>query len=148
MADDKLPGYEWILQITRAATPTTFVNVACLESNEMDNTTAEIDTTSKCDDGESSSIAGPNSWKMSGSGFTVDDRGSASKTSFLTLFKIWKEKETVGIRWTRKNSTSADYYYSGSARITSLKQTADVGDSVKFDVEFSGQGKLNIGGSY
>ena len=149
MADfDKLPAWQWILFIAHAATPTVWVPVACLDSNEINNTNDPIDTTSKCDDGDTSSIPGPNSWTMAGSGFSVDDRGG-SIASFLELYKSFKSKEILGVRFARKDADAAGaWLFEGKGIMTSLNQTADNGDSVKFDVEFQGIGALNIGGSY
>jgi hypothetical protein len=85
---------------------------------------------------------------MTGSGFTIDDRGQTAKASFLQMMKIFKLKEEIQIRWAKKDQTISDYYFYGTANITSLKQTADTKDSVKFDVTFTGKGDLKIGGSY
>lgn len=143
----KLPGYEWLL-FMKTATDTNYEPLACLTTSEMDDTTDEIDTTSKCDNGGSSSIAGVKTYKMTASGYTIDD-GGISKKSFPKLFKISKSKENVSIRWAKAATPAAsDYYYEGTGLITSLKQTAEVKDTVKFDIEVSIQGMLNIAGSY
>ena len=147
-APDKLHGYDWVLQISRAATPTTFVTVACLETNDMENSNSPIDTTSKCDNGGTSAIPGPKGWSMKASGFSVDDRGQTSMASYLTLQKVFNLSEIVGVRFARKNNGASDYYYYGKAFILTLNQTADVKDSVKFDLELQGVGNLGIGGSY
>lgn len=145
--EPKLPGWQWVLFLKRS-TDTDFSPVACLETCEMDDTTNEIDTTSKCDNGAASSMAGVKSYKLTGSGFSIDDRGLSLK-SFTQLFQISTAKELITIRWATQSTPGAtDFYYEGQARITSLKQTAAVKDSVKFDVEFSVQGFLNLSGSY
>jgi len=102
-----------------------------------------IDVTTLDPDGWKAYLVDLKSWKVSCSG--LHDRGTPSGTesnsdSILNSLITVDTPVTIIVNTT----ITADKYITGSAFITSFKESGKVGDKVTFSAEFTGTGALTI----
>lgn len=114
----------------------------CLSSAELSVETNQVDTTSKCNDGWTSSKPGNKSWTLSGEGFAERDSATAGQLSSKEFFDLWDSDTEFTIYW--KDANGSYRNYSGTAYIGSLTETANTDEMVTYSVEFIGTGTLSL----
>lgn len=114
----------------------------CMTSGEFSAETNQIDSTSKCGEGWTSSEPGNKSWTFSGEGFAEADTVALNQFSFKELVGLWAS----GVKFIAYWRDLSGYYrnYSGDAYISSISETANTDELVTFSFELTGTGRLNV----
>lgn len=132
-----LNGTQVVLYIDVSGTPTpiAFATSASLSIN-MDTR----ETTNKESSGWRQLLEATKSWSLEGESFHSYD---SSNFDFKDLFTKLSSRDAVTIQFSLGASpATGDYYYSGSAYITSLTLDSPLEDSVTFSASFEGTGVL------
>jgi predicted secreted protein len=93
------------------------------------------DTSNKGSAGFKAVLPGQKNWTISTEGLY----NPSTTNSFITLYSAWLAGTALTLTW--KNSTQ-DYYWSGTAYITSLSQNAPLEGNVTWSVSFQGTGAI------
>lgn len=119
----------------------TYKTIVCLSSWNFNGTTAVNREETQC--GVLVGL-GANEW-----GFDVDavvdlTPTGASEVSWEDLLGMWNAQTLLLIRSAQPDPAGTDWYLQGSAYITNVTLTAQVGNNVKFNMTVSGSGALDV----
>lgn len=114
----------------------------CMTSGEISVESNQLDSTSKCDDGWTSSLPGNKSWTLSGEGFSEKESATAGQLSFKELMTLWAADTVFKAYW--KDADGSYRNYNGDAYFSSLTESANTDEIVTFSFEIQGKGELSL----
>ena len=110
--------------------------VAHCTSHTLSVSMSTRDATTKDSAGWSAALEGLRSWEASGEGLVAFD----AAYGYSDLFALITSRAAVTIKLSTEET--GDKYLSGSARLTSLEESAGTEESVTFSFSFEGTGAL------
>jgi len=142
MATTFIKGEDLILYVY---TDSSWLPIACLTSNSINRTKNIIETTTKCDPGETIRASGSKSYEIPFEGIYIDttsspsgDTTKVSHDRLMTLFETDDEQE-----WKMDTGLTDTVAYFGSGIFQSLEFTAGSGDEfATFSGSISGSGAI------
>lgn len=144
MANKFFNGKDYLLYVdvttptTTAYTAVTTANaelVGCLDTQGFQMTSSDIDTSSKCSDGNfAESIGGQQGWSMSADGKYTDDVAFQSSNQ---LFKLSRDNQEA---WWFIFDTAKLLMRYGVGRITSFDESMANNEAVTFSISITGVG--------
>jgi len=129
MADNFINGSDLLVYI--GAEP-----IAASRSCSISMSTNMADSTTKDNEGYSTSIPTTRSWELS-----VDGLASWGENVAL-LMQAFDDRTPLAIKFKPRNAVTGDMTYSGFAFLESLEFDAPLEDGVSFSASFKGTGKL------
>jgi predicted secreted protein len=114
--------------------------IGCLTSNTMELTTEEIETTCKDDNGNYTSQAGSQRFRITGEG----NFNPASGFGFADLVEVYQTKEVVTVAQRDTSEGGTNLNISGDARLINLSWVGPLNAASTFSFEFSGQGAVTV----
>lgn len=114
----------------------------CMTGGEFSAETNQIDSTSKCGEGWTSSEPGNKSWSISGEGFSERDAATTNQLSFKELIDLWAADTKFIAYW--KDAAGSYRNFSGTAYFGSISETANTDELVTFSFELIGTGTLSL----
>ena len=96
------------------------------------------DTSNKDTAGWKKVLPGQKSWTVSTEGLVAH----SVSNNFAYLFGLWSAKTALTLNFRSVSNYAGDYYWSGTAYITSLSLNAGNEQNVTFSVSFQGDGVL------
>jgi hypothetical protein len=139
MAEDNFDGKTVGIYISTNLTTPAWKLAVCLTSNNFSRKADTMDTSSKCDNGWSSFKPGRRSWSISGEGLAAAEPAT-NRMSYQEIDAIFLAGVEVLVKVADSPTTGTNVDYSGHAVLTSLEETYNDNDSVKFTFEFTGKG--------
>lgn len=115
--------------------------IACLNTNGIEGSTDEIDTTTKCSGNWKSAIPGDRNWTMSGDGAAVDlsDEEALIEANYNELLKLWADGEQF---WVSSFDASREIFRAGVTYLSAYSESADRNTLFSFSSTFMGKGRL------
>lgn len=132
-----LNGNDYLLFVKEGAA---WKVVACLRSNGVDMSTAEITSETKCNSGFEESLPGTKSWSFPFEGDAIDDAAEPSQVSHDYLFDQWTAGNTFPAKVAQVEGTYVRY---GNVYLTGLTESQDVNAPFTFTGTLKGTGPLS-----
>lgn len=102
-----------------------------------------IDVTTLDSNGWKDFLIGLKEWKVSTSGLTTRGTAAASQLGSEDILDDMVDSDAA-VTISIKSTESGDQYFTGSAFITSFKESGSVGDAITYSIELQGTGALTL----